>query len=116
MRMWMVNPQILCKNHLLGEHRELHTCVGLLRKGVSMKNYFKNNLFEPLSLMNRHDEIVKELYVRGYNHHTPILDNISEIVRYLPTELISTKVDSVDSLSNLLNRCEKCKERYVSIT
>ena len=33
--MWMVNPKILCKNHILGEHKELHQCVGILNKKIT---------------------------------------------------------------------------------
>lgn len=33
MRMWVVNPKILCRKHLLGEHVELHMATGHLQRG-----------------------------------------------------------------------------------
>lgn len=30
-RMWCVNPHSLCREHLLGEHNELHKLVGGIR-------------------------------------------------------------------------------------
>jgi hypothetical protein len=31
MRMWMVNPRIMCGNHLLGEHLETHMFYGIIK-------------------------------------------------------------------------------------
>ena len=39
MRMWNINPEKLCKNHLLGEHVEMHKLVGNLTKGRSVQGY-----------------------------------------------------------------------------
>lgn len=30
MRMWMVDPKIMCRKHLLGEHLELHMLAGCI--------------------------------------------------------------------------------------
>jgi len=33
MRVWDINPEKLCRNHLLGEHREIHGIWSILTKG-----------------------------------------------------------------------------------
>ena len=33
MRDWKVNPKLLCRQHLLGNHLEVHMFVGTLRRG-----------------------------------------------------------------------------------
>ena len=32
MRMWLVPPQLMCDQHLLGEHLEMHMFIGTIRK------------------------------------------------------------------------------------
>lgn len=111
MRMWMVDPKIMCRKHLLGEHVEHHMFVGSLRKKLSMDGYVANNLMEPLSLNKRHDALVVEMLARGFKHHSP-LDWSSHELDYLPDEIILAKVDSEAALSDLLDRCPECKARW----
>ena len=60
MRMWMVNPEILCRKHLLGEHVELHMLVGWIIKGKSIQGYLDTvNIKKSLDdLSNRCKECV----------------------------------------------------------
>ncbi|MHC4725460.1 MAG: pyrimidine dimer DNA glycosylase/endonuclease V [Planctomycetota bacterium] len=53
MRMWMVNPAVMCKKHLLGEHVECHMLVGHLQRKRRITNYIKLNLLQPKSLRER---------------------------------------------------------------
>ena len=46
MRMWMIDPKMLCKKHLLGEHVELHMFVGTINKNKKLDGYKKNGLVE----------------------------------------------------------------------
>lgn len=104
MRMWMVAPEIMCRKHLLGEHVEIHMIVGALRKHKNLTGYFKPVvLIELESLQLRHNQLVKEMERRGYNHKSPLPD-------YVYTR--SDKVDVNRSLLDLLNRCSQCEERY----
>ena len=32
MRQWMVDPRLLCRKHLLGEHVENHMFIGTLKR------------------------------------------------------------------------------------
>ncbi len=72
MRMWMIDPKLMCRKHLLGEHRELHALVGILKKGTGIQGYLDNNLIETHNIVNRHEELVKEMTNRGYSHKSPL--------------------------------------------
>ena len=113
MRQWMCDPEILCDNHLLGEHCEHHMFMGAIKKGTSMRGYLLNNLLEPTSLKNRHDEISSEMTSRGMDHKTPFnKNNDSVIIEKLSIDHLNWKIDKSIALNDLLSRCPKCKERY----
>jgi len=75
MRMWMVNPKILCQKHLFGEHVELHMFIGTLKRKISISGYIENNLLEILSIEQRHSELLTEIIDRKYNHKSPLIIN-----------------------------------------
>ncbi len=102
MRMWPVDPKIMCRSHLLGEHVEMHMFAGSIRKGISMKGYATTGLLDTRLLQSRHDRLAAELVRRGYNHASPLdyRDNL--------------KIGSVDrnrSRAELLSRCAECVKR-----
>lgn len=73
MRVWDIAPKKLCRNHLLGEHREVHAIWSVLTKGK--KGYSRHP--EVLrwkgklkALYLRHEKLVEELKRRGYNHYS----------------------------------------------
>src|SRR5690348_6846591 len=75
MRVWDISPKRLCRNHLLGEHRELHAIWSVLVNGK--KGYARHP--ETLrwrgklkALYSRHDALVREMTVRGYTHQSPL--------------------------------------------
>jgi hypothetical protein len=75
MRIWDISPKNLCRNHLLGEHRELHAIWSVLVNG---KNGYARHP-ETLrwrgklkALYHRHDLLVSEMAVRGYQHRSPL--------------------------------------------
>jgi hypothetical protein len=75
MRIWDLPPEILCRNHLLGEHRELHAVWAILTEGK--KGY--GNHPETLrwkgklrALYERHEAQVEEMTRRGYRHQSPL--------------------------------------------
>jgi hypothetical protein len=108
MRMWMVNPKIMCNQHLLGEHVELHMFVGTLKKRISIEGYVRNGLVEPKSIISRHKQLAEEMKQRGMHHKSP-LKKVN--LRYLPKETITAKVNISKSLADLLKRCKRCKSR-----
>lgn len=103
MRMWMVNPKFLCKNHLLGEHRELHTFIGTLKKGTSIEGYLRNKLLDPQRIYSRHSELVEEMKSRNYNHKSPL-----EIIT-VPN--IIGEIDIKENVIELQRRCPECRKR-----
>lgn len=109
MRMWMVNPVMMCQQHLLGEHVELHMFVGTLKKKINIRGYIDNNLLEPCSIKTRHDELVKEMKKRGLNHKSPL---VVPDLSYLTDDLLFFKIDEAKSLADLRSRCPKCAHLY----
>ncbi len=72
MRMWMIHPSHLCRQHLLGEHVELHMLVGAIRAGKSIEGYVRDGLVVPYQIRSRHEALVKELRLRGYKHKSTL--------------------------------------------
>lgn len=104
-RMWMVEPSVLCRQHLLGEHKELHQLVGAIRKGRwnVIEGHANLGQVETRSIIERHDELVLEMTRRGMNHKSPLP----------PFEASDFgEVDVLDSLLDLTDRCKRCRARY----
>lgn len=102
MRMWMVDPTLLCNQHLLGEHVETHMFLGTIRKNVSLGGYVTKGLVQTKDLKARHDALAAEMTARNMNHRSPLeyVDNLN-----------LGKVDILNSLNDLSGRCEKCRTR-----
>lgn len=110
MRMWMINPELLCKNHLLGEHSEIHKHKNVFVKHYSIKKRVERKQIQPEAMKSRHDELVVEMKRRGYNHNSEYeMPDLS----YLNKEHRTTKVDKRKSIVDLLNRCNECKQRII---
>jgi len=116
MRMWMVDPKILCQKHLCGEHVELHMFIGTLRKKIKVDGYLRNNCFEPRSIFLRHKLLVEEMLSRGYNHKSPIEECDCECVLNLSEEQQYWEIDVDLSLKDLLSRCPECMKNYRRIS
>lgn len=104
MRMWMVPTNIMCRNHLLGEHVEIHMLVGTINKKGNVTGYINSGLLEFKSLKCRHDELIKEMTRRGYKHNSPLPDILFEIE--------NKKVNVEENIKELCRRCDKCRELY----
>ncbi|MFW6046456.1 MAG: pyrimidine dimer DNA glycosylase/endonuclease V [Candidatus Woesearchaeota archaeon] len=110
MRMWMVDPRIMCRKHLIAEHNECHMFIGAINKDKKLNGYIKNDCLEPLSIKSRHDDLVNEMKNRGYNHKTPIEQPNS--FPQLNEDQINHKINSYRSLNILLNRCKECCKNF----
>ena len=108
MRMWMVNPRIMCRQHLLGEHVEIHMFIGTINRGKSVKGYLEKGLLEVHNLYNRHEELVKEMSRRGYSHNSEVKE------KWKFVEKVGI-INKEKNLSELVNRCSKCKRRRPKI-
>ncbi|CAN5198923.1 pyrimidine dimer DNA glycosylase/endonuclease V [soil metagenome] len=75
MRIWDLPPSVLCRQHLLGEHRELHalwTVIAQGKSGYSQHPETKRWVGKLKALYNRHEELVQGMESRGYHHKTPL--------------------------------------------
>ena len=75
MRIWDLPPALLCRQHLLGEHNELHGLWTILTEGRSGYAQHPETLRwrgKLAALYNRHDLLVMEMTRRGYNHRSPL--------------------------------------------
>ncbi len=100
MRMWMVNPRLMCRQHLLGEHVELHMFVAGIRRGLNLQGYLDKKLLEPHNIKRRHDELVRELERRGYRHRSPL----PELVFHR-----AGRINRHANLAELSRRCGQCR-------
>ena len=108
MRMWMVPPEIMCRQHLLGEHVELHMLVGSIKKGRSIDGFLAQRILEPSAINERHEALTVEMTQRGYSHKSPL------IVPELSHQANQIMVDAGASLLELLRRCPNCLSLYVA--
>ena len=112
MRMWLCDPKILCQKHLCGEHVEMHMFLGSLKKSKKIDGYLNNNLFEPRTLFQRHEDLKNEMIERGYNHKSEMCEEECDCVLDLPTEKQYWEVDRAKALEDLLSRCPECRSRH----
>jgi hypothetical protein len=81
MRIWDISPSILCRQHLLGEHRELHalwTVISENKKGYSRHPETLRWVGKLKALCIRHEALVKEMKKRGYNHQSDLDLNLAK--------------------------------------
>lgn len=109
MRQWHVDPRILCRQHLLGEHNEHHLMVSSIHRHHCFAGYIRNNCIELSSLKSRHDALAHEMNNRNYIHKSPLPEHD---ISYLPINQREYKVNSVASIIDLMERCPECKKRY----
>lgn len=104
MRMWKINPGLICDQHILGEHFEIHKAVGNLKhSGKWVKALTKKGFLEPQNSLQRHNELVEEMIKRGMQHKSPL--NVDGV------DFPIGKVDIKKSVEDLIERCENCKKR-----
>lgn len=106
MRMWMVPPSEMCRQHLLGEPLEIHMAVGAIRAGRSIKGHLDKGQLQPSSFWRRHDALAKEMLNRGYQHKSPLPKILA-----LTTDEAHALVNVNKSRRELVKRCAACQER-----
>ena len=104
----MVNPRIMCRQHLLGEHTEIHMFIGTINQKKSVKGYLEKGLLETHNLYNRHEELVKEMKRRGYNHYSEINEKWKFVEK-------AGFINIDKNVVELISRCSKCNKQYFSI-
>ena len=111
MRMWMVDPKIMCRQHLLGEHSEIHKHRHNFVKKHNMNKRVSLNQIEPKSMKKRHDELAREMERRGYEHNS---EYTMPDISYLTKESREYTVDTNKSYEDLIKRCGGCGDEKES--
>lgn len=102
----MVDPVLLCRRHLLGEHNEIHKHRHVFDREWSIDGRVHPVVqIEPSSMKTRHDELAAEMERRGYNHRSPYAQ---PDLSHLPKWQQEAKVDKEESLAELYRRCPDC--------
>jgi hypothetical protein len=89
---WDLDPKILCRNHLLGEHNEIHSIWTILtenRKGYSRHPETQRWAGCLAALYRRHSAIAEEMERRGYRH-TSFLDKEYATGRNTQVKFVNT--------------------------
>jgi len=109
MRMWMIDPKLLCQKHLLGEHGEIHKHRHNFVKQHSITKRISPVVqIEPSAMQTRHNELAKEMLRRNMNHQSSFEQ---PDISYLPSNERYAVVDVNNSILDLMNRCPECKKR-----
>lgn len=75
MRIWDIDPGDLCRNHLLGEHRELHGLWNILTQDLTGYRRHPETLRwegKLAALFARHASLVAEMKRRGFDHRSDL--------------------------------------------
>lgn len=92
MRIWDVEPDLLCRAHLLGEHRELHGLWNILTQDkAGYANHPETMRWRGklAALYARHERLAEEMRSRGYDHRSP-LDKALAIGSGIQEEYVDT--------------------------
>ena len=68
-------PKVLCRNHLLGEHAEIHAVWSVItrrKKGYRCHPEVNRWRGKLKALYQRHQKTAKELKKRSYQHQSPL--------------------------------------------
>lgn len=75
MRVWDIPPEKLCRQHLLGEHSEIHALWSIITEGKSgfaahpETARWRGKL---KALYSRHEAVAREIESRGFRHSSPL--------------------------------------------
>lgn len=107
MRIWDLPPNKLCRQHLLGEHSELHALWSILTKGKKgFANHPETRRWKGKlrALHLRHQRLVREMKARGYRHNSPL-----DVERATGEARQREYVDSPQEQVRILrSRCRDC--------
>jgi len=109
--MWMVDPRLLCRKHLLGEHGEIHKHRHNFVKQHSISKRVSPVVqIEPSSMQTRHDQLAMEMLRRRFNHYSPFEQ---PDISYLPEVEQNATVDLSISYTDLTERCPECAKNIM---
>ncbi len=112
MRVWDLPPQLLCNQHLVAEHSELHTIWSVLTRGLKgWSHHPETRRWEGklAALYARHEAEVEEMLRRGFRHESP-LDKRLATGEAGQREYVDAPEEQVKLLRE---RCERCRTRLI---
>lgn len=102
MRIWDIPQEKLCRQHLLGEHRELHAIWSVLTKGKRGYSRHPETMRwrgKLRALYLRHAVIVNEMERRGYKHQS-VLDKRMASGRRSQTDFVNSRKEQLRILKD----------------
>lgn len=99
MRLWGVNPRTMCRQHLLGEHVEMHMVAGSVRRGRPLGRLL-DGFVDLARVRRRHRELAVEMKRRGYCHKSPLLPM---------GHVRGGRIDVQENAVELQRRCRACR-------
>jgi len=110
MRIWDISPKRLCRNHLLGEHRELHAIWSILTQnkiGYSKHPETLRWRGKLKALYLRHEMLVEDMDKRGYRHRTPLAKELAK-GKCRQTEHVNSRNEQIKILKGKKCDCKFC--------
>ena len=80
--------------------------VGAIRKRKSIKGHLRLKQIDVRLIKSRHNELVREMANREYNHKSPLILSDNDHQHLLD----KGSVDPKANLEDLRNRCEECRK------
>jgi hypothetical protein len=107
----MIEPHLMCQQHLLGEHGEIHKHRHNFVKGHRIDGRIEGNAVEPMSMQSRHDELEAEIVKRAIaaGREPPCSPFEQPDLSAYPPEQRNYKIDVEAARAMLLERCEDCR-------
>jgi hypothetical protein len=105
--MWNLPVELLCDQHLRGEHSELHMFVGVIGTKTSLSGYLEKGQLYVNGLRERHEEVAQAMSLRSGKVHTSPLPEFEAD----PAIAEINNIDFDFNISDLESRCWLCSER-----
>lgn len=104
MRMWQVDPSLMCDLHITREHRDLHLTAKLIaeEKMREVEVSAMRNKISTRHLPSRHEALAAELISRNIGHSCPLPDITMPRLG---------EIDKSKSCQELMERCPHCRQR-----
>jgi len=118
MKMYLVNPEVMCSQHLEEEHRSIHVIGDMIKNNFDVEEFVDNKLFDLGQLKKRHDELEKEMEIRGCWNNNPLDIIVPKDHKYYNVIVNQRPMNNVDTYQNrkeLLRHCSRCWERAASL-
>jgi hypothetical protein len=111
MRIWDIPVEKLCRQHLLGMHRECHAIFNIItqgKKGYANHPEVRRWRGKLAALNLRHGDMVAEMQRRGYKHNSPLPCPNADLGEVWQDEYWQRKEKQIKLLRA---KCIECRKR-----